>query len=299
MPVVAAEFAPEAPAPKRRRPIGWMITVTLLCLALIAAGVAIYLALQRLEEANDLIEDQQEIIDTKETFGAAARELVATASAFDGVLFDELIPHGYHASLVNRGWDHRWDVAALERDTAEVRTAIADLAEVRTVAQQQAAGNASGTKYEEIIDQLGSGYVSTAIDDADSLCEDDVLACVTSADPYVVHFDAADTSLPYMTDWLRTGLAYHEFAHVLQMTNVEATKGPLEAFGGDGETMADCFALTYLDGWTLDHTVWVSAFEYWEVSIGYGYTCDEGQRQVVRDWYDAIGYTHAALTQRG
>ncbi len=69
------------------------------------------------------------------------------------------------------------------------------------------------------------------------------------------------TSQPWMTDFIQTGIAYHEFAHVLQFTNPEATDAAVAAFGGDVETMADCYSLTYLLGWTLDHTVWVSSFE--------------------------------------
>jgi hypothetical protein len=61
--------------------------------------------------------------------------------------------------------------------------------------------------------------------------------------------------------------------------------------------MADCFALTYLDGWTLDHKVYVSSFEYWQVSIGYGYTCDDGQRQVIRDWYEQLGFHSQPISQ--
>ena len=100
-----------------------------------------------------------------------------------------------------------------------------------------------------------------------------------------------------MTDWLRTGIAYHEFAHVLQFTNPGPTDTALESFDGDTETMADCFALTYLDGWTLDHTIWINRYRYWEVSIGYGYTCNETQRQVVRDWYGQLGFQSRPITQ--
>ena len=51
-----------------------------------------------------------------------------------------------------------------------------------------------------------------------------------------------------MNDWLRTGLAYHEYAHVLQFNNPEQTETAVESFGGDWETMADCYALTFLPG---------------------------------------------------
>ena len=139
--------------------------------------------------------------------------------------------------------------------------------------------------------------MASVLDDADTLCEADVLACVVSDDPYTVHFDAADSTLPYMTDFIRTGLAYHEFAHSLQMTNPGPTGVAVAAFGGDRETMADCFALTYLDGWKLDHQVFVSSTTYYQVNIGYGYTCNEEQKQVIRDWYEGLGFTTPQVAQ--
>ena len=120
-------------------------------------------------------------------------------------------------------------------------------------------------------------------------CEDDVLACVMSDVPQTVHVDATDLAEPYMTAWLQTGVAYHELAHVLQLTNPEPTDAAREAFGGDDETMADCYALTYLEGWTLDHRVWINRYEYWDVNIGYGHTCDETQRQAIRTWVAELG----------
>jgi hypothetical protein len=271
--------------------------VILLSLALVATGTVLVLSLIRLDEANTQIKQQQDLIDKKETFGAAMQALAAKAGEFDGVLFGSLVPQGKLDSLASRAWDHRWNGPALDHDTEAVRTTTDQLETVLAAARDQAAGNASGTTYEAVIDQLGSGYVGILIDDADTLCESDVLGCVISDDPYTVHFDAADVGLPYMTDFLRTGIAYHEFAHVLQMTNPEPTRTALDAFGGDEETMADCYALTFLDGWTLDHRIWVSSYEYWDVSIGYGYTCDSTQQQVIRDWVEATGYESRPIAQ--
>jgi len=295
-PPIDPATAPAEP-PKKKRRIGWIITVVLLSLALIASGIFLALTLIRLGEARDLIEEQENLIDKKETFSAAMHELTATASEFDGVLYASIVPLNRLEDLAARGWSHRWSAPAMELDAAEARRAAAELSEVLTAARDQAATNGSGTKYESVIDSLGSGFVTAVIDDADKLCEDDVLACVVSNDPYTVHFDKADSKLPYMTNWLRTGLAYHEFAHVLQLTNPEATATALEAFDGDDEKMADCYALTFLDGWTLDHTIWTSDVEYWEVSIGYGYTCNKAQKQVVRDWYEQLGFTSAPISQ--
>lgn len=283
---------------------GMIVTIVLLGVALLTAVgfLAFYLleldaANTRIADQDGQIEEQRILIEKKETFGAAMHDLVDAASEFDGVLVSSVVPFEQYERLAYRAWNKRWEPAALDRETASARLATEYLEELLSTASTEAATNSTGSKYEAVIDSLGSGFVTSVIDDADTLCESDVLACVVSDSPREVHFDAADTSLPYMTDWIRTGLAYHEFAHVLQFTNPEPTEIALESFGGDVETMADCFALTYLDGWTLDHRVWDGPFYYWDVSIGYGYTCNATQRQAIRDWRESLGFSMRPIDQ--
>jgi hypothetical protein len=271
--------------------------VILLSLALAATATILVLTYLRLEEARDVIDKQTDLIDEKQTFGSAMEDLLDKAGEFEGVKFGTLVPQDEFDLLAARGWNDRWDAAALSRITADVRTTSANLEAMLADAAEQAGTNASGTKYEAVIDELGGGYVATAIDDADTLCEEDVLGCVMGDDPYVVHIDQADAKHPSMTDFIRAGLSYHEFAHVLQFTNPEATEVAVEAFDGDVETMADCFALTYLKGWKLDHVVWINDYQYYEVSVGYGYTCNESQKQVIRDWYEGLGYKSQPVSQ--
>jgi hypothetical protein len=223
--------------------------------------------------------------------------LQGKAAEFDGVLLTSIVPMDEYEVLASQGWAHRWESSQLDRDIADVEAAVQRLTDLQTAAATQASTNVTGTTDEAVIDRLGNGYVASVVDDADTLCESDVLACVLSDDPYTVHFDAADIALPYMTDFIRTGLAYHEFAHTLQLTNPGPTETAVASFGGDTETMADCFALTYLDGWKLDHQVFVSSTTYYDVSIGYGYTCNESQKQVIRDWYGQLGYHPAPISQ--
>jgi glutathione S-transferase len=308
-PVDATEDAPVLQKPKRR--VGWIVSVALLSLALVSTLAVLALSFFRLEEARSRIEQQQELleqkedriqeqdelIEKKETFSAAMQALVATAGKFDGALFGTLVPHDSFESLATRGWAGRWNAGTLDRATADAREADEKLADVLAAARKEAGANSSGTTYEAVLDRLGRGFVTSSVDDADKLCKRDVLGCVFPHDPFTVHFDAADASLPHMTDWLETGVAYHEFAHVLQLTNPEATHKAVKAFGGDDETMADCFALTYLDGWALDHQIWTSDVEYWDVSIGYGHTCDDTQRKTVRDWYEELGYESRPISQ--
>lgn len=292
------------PPPKKKKRWGWLIAVILLALGLIAVGIVLILSLVRLGEAQELIGDQKEqiqeqedVIDEKESFSSAMTELMTAAHQFDGLPYLDIVPLDRYESLAGRAWDHRWDVAAVAQDTAEAQEETVALNDLLAAAQAQAATNASGTNYETVIDQLGAGFVTSAFDDADALCEQDVLGCVMWSDPYTVHFDYADGYHESMNDWIRSGVAYHEYAHVLQGTNLAESDKAAEAFGGDYETMADCYVFTYLPGWTLDHTVWVSDFQYWEVSVGYGYTCNESQRQSIRDWVDAIGFEVQAISQ--
>lgn len=284
--------------PRKRRRIGWIITVILLGVALIATGAVLAVTLIGLEEAREEIDHQRDLIEKKETFAFAAQELMATAAQFDGLSYGTIVETRYYTRLIERGWGHRWNGDSLDRDAQEVRTATEELAGVLAAAQGEAAANATGTFFESLTDQLGAGFVKTSLDTADAVCEEDVWGCVGGDDPFTIHYDASEMSAQaFVSDWLRTGVAYHEYAHVLQMTNPKPTATAAEAFGGDWETMADCYALTYLPGWTLDHTTWVSDYEYWEFSVGYGYTCDEGQRQVIREWVDSLGYTHEPISQ--
>lgn len=306
-PDVAPDFsqsAPVDPSPTSRRPRGARIAVTLLSIALAAVSGALAFYLVQLAAANALlekkqqqIEEQEILIDKKETFGASMDRLMHTLREFDGMLLPSLIPFERFEETARNAWRQRHSPASLDIYTASISLDNEKLQKVLATAQSEAAGNATGTTDEAVIDELSSGFATVVFDDADALCETDVLACVVSDEPTVIHVDSKNDALPYMTGWLRTGLAYHEFAHVLQNTNPGPTETAVEAFGGDRETMADCFALTFLDGWTLDHTVWVSGSRYWKVNIGYGYTCNDEQRQTIRNWYDELGFTARSISQ--
>ncbi|MFB9640759.1 hypothetical protein [Agromyces lapidis] len=290
-------------APVRRRRWGAIIAISLLGVALAGAvaGCAWFFlqldaAQNRISEQEQELEQQRELIDEKETFGAAMDALLESTVKFDDVLTASVVPWEDYRRLAVQAWAHRWDADAVASDTRAVEQAAAELDASWNEAQQQAGSNASGSGYEAVIDRLSGGFVSSVVDDAKAICADgddggdrELLACVFNDDPYVVHFDAAADSVPYMNDELRAGIAYHEFAHVLQITNPTATREALPAFDGDGEVMADCFALTFLDGWQLDHRIWTSDYEYWDVNIGYGTACTGAQQQVVRDWHAKLG----------
>ena len=287
-----------------RRTRGFWIAIILLSLTGLVVGVYLTLTVMeldraklRIERQNEEIEEQKELIDKKETFGAAMNGLLDTAARFEGVLISTVVPTEQFELVAIRAWAHRWNPDALDDDIAAAELAAGELVALLDAASAEATTNGTGSSYETVIDRLGAGHVASVIEDADATCEEEVIACVWSDDPLTVHFDVADASLPYMTDALKEGIAYHEFAHVLQFTYPEITESAVAAFGGDVETMADCFALTYLDGWKLDHRIFVGRYEYWDVSLGYGLACDEAQRQVVRDWFGQMGYKPTPISQ--
>ena len=303
-PVPAPGFPPFGAPPKKKSAWGKIVAIILLSLGLTATLVLFAVAYLRLEEANARIdeldrkiEEQKDLIDKKETFGAGMNDLLDTARAFEGVKMTDIVPVRTYGDIASSAWTHRWDAVAVDADIADVAAEKKKLEDLLAAASIQASSNVSGTADESTIDQLGLGFVTTVIEEADALCQSDVWACVLHEDPYTVHFDADEAQVEYMTDWLRTGVAYHEFAHVLQMTNPGPTEAAAASFGGDWETMADCFALTYLPGWSLDHTIWVSDVQYWNVSVGYGYTCDAPQMQVIRDWYEPLGFAVTPISQ--
>ncbi len=294
---------PLATPGKPRRRVGVVVAISLLSAALIGLGVGLtftFLDLQRavalIEEQQQELEEQRELIDQKETFSQAATEMMAAAAVFDGLPFSTLVDRRYHETLIERGWTHRWNATVLRHDIDDVRAETAVLAELAAEAATEGASNASGTYYEEITDQLGRGFVTTALDAAP--CGQEAWGCVSGDDPFTVYYDHAGTvDEPYMTDWIRAGVAYHEYAHVLQFMNPKQTDAALESFNDNVEHMADCYALTFLEGWTLDHRVWVGSYTYWDISVGYGYVCDSGQRQVIRDWVASLTYDHQPIAQ--
>jgi len=304
-PLLEPEPEPEPASAKPRRKKGPIIAIVLLAVGLAAVAGVLTFALVQLDKAFVLIEEQQreldeqrDLIDQKETFSQSATELMSTAAQFDGLPFSTMVNPNTLETLIQSGWTHRWNSAALERASTNVDEETARLAALIAEAEEQKASNGTGTHFEKVTDRLGQGFISTSLTDTDEICEQDVWGCVGGDDPYTIHYDHAETRAePFMNNTIREGVAYHEYAHVLQFTNPAQTEKALTAFDGDWETMADCFALTYLDGWKLDHTIWVSSYEYWEVSVGYGYTCNSEQRKVIREWRESLGYQHEPISQ--
>lgn len=289
-PIFGSQASAAPVAAPRRHGRALAVVAVILGVALLATlGVAAWLFVQ-LYRANERIDQQRDLIDRKEAFAEAVQDLETRIEPMSGLPFASIVPWDRYERLVARGWEDRWNAEAMDADIRLVERAEQELRDLQSAAALEIATNASGTAWEAILDELGQGYVATRIDDAATTCASETaLGCVVEDEPFVVHLSADSASDPTMTDWIRTGVAYHEFAHVLQFTNPDATDAAMRAFGGDMETMADCYALTFLEGWTLDHVVWTSPDEAWDISIGYGYACDDAQRQVMRDWHAELG----------
>src|SRR5690606_28155741 len=92
-------YSPVPAPPARRRPVGLIVTVSLLSLLLATAIAAFVWYFLQLQDANATIreqqrelEEQRELIDKKETFGAAMEGLLDEVGRYEGVPLASLIP---------------------------------------------------------------------------------------------------------------------------------------------------------------------------------------------------------------
>lgn len=299
-PATAIDLAPAPPAAKRRPPVAIIMLAAALA---VVVGVLVWIilelrsALDLIDEQSDQISDLNEMIDTRQEFGAAMDGLMATAAQLDGAPMAELVPFDDYQIAADAAWLHRRSPSAVS-DYVEIVSAYQASLEVSLAhADAQRADNATGTRSERIVDELGGGFATVSYDNADKLCETDVIGCVTGDDPYVIHLDRNDLSHPAVDAWAERLVTLHEFAHVLQFTNPEATDAAADSFSGDWEYMADCYALNEMNEWTLDHRVWVSASQYWDTSYGYGKVCGQSQRDVIDSWLSELGVHYRGISQ--
>lgn len=168
------------------------------------------------------------------------------------------------------------------RETLEQR--IAD-AEARRA-------NSSGSLAEGLVDSAGAGFIditwNAATQCSPSEKEGKTTAGCVSEEPLAVHLLPKEQALG--GDWAENMTTVHELAHLYQRAESDLS-GAHESspsmqlieqglFQGSSEKMADCYALTYFDEWTLETD---------EVVLGYGYVCDEAERQAIREWAASIG----------
>lgn len=252
---------------------------------------------QQIQQQDDQISELNDLLDEKQQFGAAMGDFLDTARALDGAPMAALVPMDEAQGLAHAAWTSRRVGSAVASHTTRVRELTESVRAAQLAADLERASNTTGTVSEQLLDEIGSGYARLDLGGADDLCRADVVGCVSSDDPYVVHLDPQNLSHPSMDDWSRRFVTYHEFAHVLQFTNPVATEAVQAAFEGDVEFMADCYALRQLDAWSLSRRVWETSSTYWESELGYGRVCDTAQRQVIDDWLSQIGVRLGPISQ--
>lgn len=157
--------------------------------------------------------------------------------------------------------------------------------------------NASGSVTEALVDEAGAGFIDITWD-AGTQCATSpradegrvTIGCVTS-NPPAVHI-APENELPGDTGMRMTVL--HELTHLYHRADSDAHPDGISPyrqlieqgyFQGSSEVMADCYALTYLNQWTL-------TFE--NRTMGYGYVCGDEERSLIRSWAAEI---HAPMPQ--
>lgn len=176
-----------------------------------------------------------------------------------------------------------YSAESIASQTSTFRTEL----EQRIADAQARQVNASGSVSEGIVDAAGNGFIDIQWDAA-TACKTNSNAdkgwrttgCVNGGSPLTVHL------LPEaeLGAWHSKMTTVHELAHVFQ--KADDTRYPDDnggyqplllqgLFQGSKEVMADCYALTYFNEWTLSDGVTESA---------YGYICGDSERQAIRDW---------------
>lgn len=183
---------------------------------------------------------------------------------------------------IAEGPGNRFQAESLANDATKMR----EILEQRFAEAEARRGNASGTVSEALVEEAGNGFIDIVWDAATACSvsgrEGRTTAGCTSDDPLAVHI------LPereLFGDWGVRITTLHELAHLYQNADLEermsedmsAAMAIIEQgfFEGSGEKLADCYALTYTGGWTLENE---------QGSRGYGYVCNESERQAIREW---------------
>ncbi len=183
---------------------------------------------------------------------------------------------------IAEGAGNRFQAESLAKDATEMRENL----EQRFADAEARRGNASGTVSEALVEEAGNGFIDIAWDAATACSvsgrEGRTTAGCTSDDPLAVHI-LPESEL--FGDWGVRITTLHELAHLYQNADLEermsedmsAAMALMDQglFEGSGEKLADCYALTYTGGWTLENE---------QGSSGYGYVCNESERQAIREW---------------
>jgi len=173
--------------------------------------------------------------------------------------------------------------------TAEARQLRQKL-EQRIAAAKVRRANASGSVSEGLVDSAGNGFIDIRWDAATACGKaksktGQTVGCVKGSDPLTVHLLKESA---FSEDWDLRMVVVHELAHVYQRADEWSSPGGESRadrlvarglFQKSNEKMADCYALTYYNEWSLERNGY---------RVGYGYVCNASERQAIRSWAAAI-----------
>lgn len=288
-PVAMGPVAP-LPAPRRSRVGCFLIGcggMALVAFAFVGVFVIGAVLSSQGESAQGPTADQVAPEDSLAAFDAERAKYYALAAQLEGnpvaplvtqiVAFERLensiadpnITSAYAAELAQRAQAARQELEQRITDAAARRA------------------NASGSVTEALVDEAGAGFIDIAWD-ADTACGTSrradegmvTIGCV-SEDPLAVHIAPEDQ---LSGDTGMRIVVLHELTHLYHRADTDAHLDGISPslqlieqgyFQGSSEAMADCYALTYMNQWTL-------TFE--NRTMGYGYVCGDEERRLIREW---------------
>jgi len=295
----AQQYPYAAPPPRQGRSAGWLAGCGCLVLVALVAIVAVVIGLLGAGGAGDGGDEPDSPTSTQGSGDdASADELFAQAETAMGEYHElaSLLDGNPVAALVTRpARAERLDAALAEppmnvyhaQDVLERATQYRD--ELRALVNEAAGRrtDSSDSEAARLVDAAGKGFIALRAD-ADTECATSdeagtTTAGCTSSDELAVHVLPGSKRIGG-----KAGLKYvvlHELAHLYQYADGEAAgpDGDSESFTlkqqglfqGSGESMADCYALTYLDRRSLT---------FGDAVMGYDYVCNDQERAAIRTW---------------
>ncbi|MDQ2662337.1 MAG: hypothetical protein M3Y52_10745 [Actinomycetota bacterium] len=175
-----------------------------------------------------------------------------------------------------------WEAKSIEQNARWMRESLEPL----IAAAEQRRVNVSGKLSEAMVDEAANGYIDIVWDAAEhcgpsSGEEYTVTGCAAGGSSPVIHLLPDST---FSSEWALRMTVIHELAHIYQSADAARFADRVSdahrlveqgMFAGSRESMADCFALTYYGEWVLADGL---------TEVGYGYICNEAERQAIRDW---------------
>lgn len=284
------------PAPvtqKRRSYIGWWIAIAgvLLFIGVVAIISAMLSWVEIDTPSTKNSTKEPSIAEYLKTYEAEREQYYKLAARLENSPVAPLVTQSVKFKLLEGRRDNPTMNKYMAEDLAEDAQQFRKTLQERVIAAEARRANASGTLTEAIVDDAGQGYIDINWDAATACSTSErpgrtTTGCV-SENPLGIHI--LPESEMRGGDWGKRIVVLHELAHLYQRTDLDLRPSsvPSESrrlmdqglFQGSGEKMADCYALTYLNEWSLSDGT---------TRFGYGYVCNESERQAIREWAAGI-----------